>query len=230
MPTTTLDAERTDRLRSYLVAEAAASVAESHVVHLVPRSRPARRVAVAAAAVVVVGGAVFAGSAVVGGPGAVEPAAAVAFQEDGAWTTIRLTDPDADPQAVLDQLRAAGFDARLDTFEVTVTEGPNGQQTVSMEDPRGVGGGAGVTFTSLSAGAQGLMGLSVEFPDSAGEPPAPEGFPALGEPIAGSGGAPVVGHEHEDWYEENGIRFELDGSFSLRADADLTVLVFARAG
>jgi hypothetical protein len=240
MPTPTLDAERTDQLRHYLTAEAAAGVTAGRVIHLVPRSRPGRRVALVAGAAVIVGGALFAGSAVVGGPGSHAPAAAVAFEEDGAWTTIRLADMDADPQAVLDELHAAGFDAQLDTMHVTRTTGPDGQETVSLDDPAAAGSAGTTTFMSVQAGDLGLLGLSVSLPDSAGEAPiVDDGGPttdvggateAQGEvgPATEVGGSADAGalDEIDAWYEDHGVRFEDDGSVSVRNGADLTIVVF----
>jgi len=104
--TAKLTPDRLDQLRTFLVAEAVADTTASQ-----RRTGPAshrRRVAVGAVAAVLLGGGLVVSTLA---PGGTEPALAITTEDD--WTTVRLADVEADAQRVVDELVAAGIDARL---------------------------------------------------------------------------------------------------------------------
>jgi hypothetical protein len=105
--TPTLDPHRLDQLRTFLVSEAAGQVTDAQRRSPV-RSR-SRRLVVGAVATVALGGGLVAVSTV--HPGGTD--AALAITTEGEWTSVRMVDAEADPQAVVDELVAAGIDARI---------------------------------------------------------------------------------------------------------------------
>lgn len=157
---TTLDVERTTRLRAFLTDEARHSTA---VPLARTGNRPARkafaprRVAVGIGVAAVIGAGVFGVTAVTGGPG-FPVRDAVAIETTDGWTTVRLTDHDADPDRVLAQLREAGVPARIE--ELRADE--NGLTILR------VAGGSVASIHPRAAGAAGLVGLSVSSPSLAG--------------------------------------------------------------
>jgi len=220
-PTPTLDAQRTDQLRSFLTVEAAADAARRR-----PVLTPARRrlVVGATAALLLAGGLVAVQS--VGG----SAPAAIAVEVDGEWTTVRIADIDADPDAVVADLRDAGFDAERRTLEVLRTDDGN-RVAVGLGDdaPDGARGAVSVGGGG-EGGAHGLVGLSVTLPDDVAPPSAPgeSGRTLEIDPVdaqTSDGGVLVV----EDDLLGAGIRFEPDGGVSLRAGTDATIVVATEA-
>lgn len=184
----TLVAERTDQVRTFLTVEAAADVAS------VPPSPVRRRlVAGTVAALLLAGGLVAATS--IGGPAP----SAVAYETVDGWTTIRLVDAEADPEAVVQELVAAGFDAE-------------------RRDPEVLQSGGGQVFSVIAP---------FDHPDTFEGPVAGLSFELTPEMMAvmqGSGERPV-----EESFEEVGVRFGDDGSLSFRVGTDITILVLAEA-
>jgi hypothetical protein len=219
--TPTLDPERTDRLRTFLVTEAAADVAAGSAARR-PTLTPARRRALAGAVAVLVLGGAFVAAEAVGGPAP----AAIAVEVDGEWTTIRLVDIDADPDAVVAELVAAGFAAERQTLEVVHREGSEVTE-YSVYDVSDPDAPAVVGVGSVGEGGdRGLVGLSVQLPEGA----VPAGAPVSGgrvvetdevPAVAGPGGVATV----EDGLLGAGVRFEADGGISVRAGADVTIVV-----
>ncbi|HEV7722420.1 MAG TPA: hypothetical protein VGO60_14100 [Iamia sp.] len=213
--TPTLDTQRTDQLRSFLTVEAAADAARRP-----PVLTPARRRVVvgAAAALLLAGGLVGAQS--VGG----SAPAAIAVEVDGEWTTIRLVDIDADPDAVVADLIAAGFDAERQTLEVITVDGDD--VLVGTEDDAAVGARGFVTIGAGEGGERGLVGLSVTLPEDVApsSAPAEAGRIIETDPVpfqAGAGGLSVVDEDLLD----AGVRFEDDGGVSIRTGTDATIVV-----
>lgn len=153
--TPTLDPDRFEQLRTFLTAEAA-QVAGSRDRALVGSRR--RRQALGAIAAMALGS-VLAVSTL--RPGGTDPA--LAISTEGEWTAVRLADVDADPQAVVDELVAAGIDARIAPIPDAL--------------PPGYGMGLGV-FNGTSD--ETAYGLSIAIPagsDSTGGPePAEQGL------------------------------------------------------
>lgn len=197
-----LDPQRTAELRTFLTVEAAADVA-----HAAGRPDGRRRFALAAVATLVLGGGLFLANALVGGPGPADVSAAVAIEAapDG-WTTVRLVDVDADPQAVVDQLEAAGIPATIDQLDFT-SRGPDGELMISSYrgDDEPAAGAVVIGATTTDGGAPAIAGLSV----------AHAGSPAVAAP---GDAAPTD-------LERQGIRFGTDGSVSIRSGAGNSVVV-----
>lgn len=207
--TAVLDPERTAQLRTFLTVEAAADVAH----HRVGAGRPAgRRFALAALAALVLGGGLFLANALVGGPGPADVPAAVAIEAapDG-WTTVRLVDIDADPQAVVDQLEAAGIPATIDRLDVVTSTGPDGEVMISSYrgDDEPTAGAVVIGAATDGDGSPAIAGLSVAHAGS--------------QPVA----APADGAAPD--LERQGIRFGTDGSVSIRSGAGNTVVVLTAA-
>lgn len=207
-PTSTpvLDPERTAQLRTFLTVEAAADVARQRTAAGRPAGR--HRLALAVLAAMVLGGGLFLANALVGGPGPADVPAAVAIEAapDG-WTTVRLVDIDADPQAVVDQLEAAGIPAAIDRLDVATSTGPDGEVMVSSyrggDEP--AAGAVVIGAATDGDGAPAIAGLSVSH--------------AGAQPVA----APADGSPPD--LESQGIRFGTDGSVSIRSGAGNTVVV-----
>jgi hypothetical protein len=200
--TPTLDPERTAQLRTFLTVEAAADAVAA-------RRRPVRRIAVGAAATTTLAAALLVGTTLVdGSTGSGPRAEALAIERtaDG-WTTIRIADIDADPDAVLAELRAAGFEARHEPL-VVQRSGPNGEQVTIGSSERPGTASFGVAGTG-EPGQQGLAGLTVEFPE--GE------APLLSSPPPG-GGQPTID-------DGAGVRIDLSGTVSIRSGTKVTVVV-----
>ena len=192
-------------------------------------------------AAVLLAGGLLASTAIIGSPGAT-PADAVAIEESGGWINVRLVDVDADPDAVVEQLRAAGIDARVTTAgEAGLVGGGTGEAGItglSVETPDGTGAG----MVSVSADAP--PPLEVE-PGTDPEDPsitAPvvttvEGDLGTGATTgsaatpggAGDEATPLPAEDFDASLDAAGVRFEDDGSISIRAAADVTVLVFTTA-
>jgi hypothetical protein len=102
----TVDRDRLAQLRTFLTDEAAAQLAESERRPL--NRRRGRILAVAAVATAALSGATVVATLRPGGADA-----ALAITTDGEWTTVRISDIEADAQAVVDELVAAGIDARI---------------------------------------------------------------------------------------------------------------------
>ncbi len=219
--TPTLDPERTDQIRSFLVVEAAADAARRP-----PVLTPARRrVAVGAAAALLLAGGIVAVQAVGG-----DAPAAIAVEVDGEWTTIRLVDIDADPDAVVADLIAAGFDAERQLLPVITVDTDGRTLTHEVESDRSGAGVVAITHAREDGGAHGIVGLSVSLPEDV-RPPAPPGAPEHGgatieteaaDARTGPGGVAVV----EDGLVDAGVRFEDDGGVSLRTGTDATIIVY----
>lgn len=239
--TPTLDPERTAQLRTFLVTEAAADAASTSTS---PARRPRHlRLAVGVTAAVLLAGSLTVASGLTGTGS--EPADAVAIEQADGWTTVRLIDVDADPQAVVDELRAAGIEARVgDADEVgtsaTGATGVTGLSAESTDGSVGVGmlsavplsgapgdGSPGAGATSDAAvgdaepievdGATGVIGETETVP--AGTPTEP----STGEAIE----LPAEQAEALDrQLEDAGIRFGDGGEISIRNGADVRVVVY----
>jgi hypothetical protein len=241
--TPTLDRERTDLLRTFLTVEAAADVAS--VAPSWPHGR--RRWVAGIAAAFLLGTGMFAANAVAGGPGPapVRSANALSIESNDGWTTVRIEDIDADPQAVLDELHAAGIKAGLDHLTV----GADGH-TVTVGSGAGTAGVVGMVGSRH--GDRGLVGLSVSLPAGVEPPaiPAGAGTSAIGgSSSAGvvassgdsgdsggaggpsaqvSGDAPPAPAGDQDQFESLGVRFGADGSVSIRNGSDNRVVVYVQ--
>lgn len=136
----TLDPERTEQLRTFLATEAAATAASpAH-----PSNRT--RLVLGVAAALLLGGALTIGSSFRDDGSA--PAAAVAIEQADGWTTIRLNDICADPEAVVDELSAAGVEARVgDPAELGMEDGGGTAFAVEATD-----GSWGTGMSSAPAG------------------------------------------------------------------------------
>lgn len=222
--TPTLDPERTDQLRTFLVTEAAADAATS------PARRPHRvRFAVGLAAAVLLAGAITVGTSLSGT--GTERADAVAIERADGWTTVRIVDVNADPEAVVEELLAAGIDARVD----------DANQLGTNID------GSGISGLSAEA-ADGSFGVGVisAMPPADGSTEAPTEAPAEGPGVATGGGViastptptgPIAGGDGAEMpaedaaaldqqLEEAGIRFNDPFEISIRNDAGVRVLVY----
>ena len=191
---------------------------------------PARRRVVvgATAALLLAGGLVAVQS--VGGPAP----AAIAVEVAGEWTTVRLVDIDADPDAVVAQLRDAGFTAERQTLDVVRTEDGDGF-SVSVEDSADSAGIIAMAVGS-EGGEHGVVGLTVAVPEGTELAPPPEGGEVPGAQAGGSPtGEPTSmaiasrGSLADDSLLAEGIRFEADGGVSLRAGTDVTIVVATEA-
>ena len=152
--TATIDAERIDRLRTFLTTEAGADLAGSLPTPFLARHR---RLAAGAAAAVVLGGGIVAVNAVTGGPGGPNAAQAVAISQEDGWTTVRLVDIDADPSAVVHELEAAHIPVTTKTIHAR--SGDDGTMTVDSDD---VGNEGTIGMMAMgAAGDHGIVGLSV---------------------------------------------------------------------
>jgi hypothetical protein len=137
--------------------------------------------------------------------------AALAITTEGEWTTVRLADIDADAQAVVDQLVAAGIDARLAS-----QWDPNAPQGVGMM----------MLVVSDSSLDDPGYGLSIVVPVGPG--PTSRAEPADEPPPPDPGPVNVVADD-PDLFELHGVRQEgEDGSFSIRSGSDAIVLVHPR--
>lgn len=219
--TPTLDAQRTDQLRSFLTVEAAADAARRH-----PVLTPARRrVAVGTAAALLLAGGLVAVQSV-GGP----TPAAIAVEVDGDWTTVRIVDIDADPDAVVAELRAAGFAAERRPLQVTSTD--DGVSVMSQITDDGETGAGVVAFARRGedSGAYGVVSLTVSLPEGVA-PPAPTeprgggASETIDADPAEAGARPVAVPVVEDDLLDAGVRFEADGGVSLRAGTDVSIVV-----
>lgn len=225
--TPTLDPERTDQMRTFIVVEAASSTALAS-----PARRPVgvRRTALAgaAAAALAAGGLVVvattdaptgsdrATAADPTDPGRTGPPPApgdlrtIAVERSDGWTTVRLVDIDADPDAVVADLVAAGFAAERGILDVS--DDALGQRTVSAGD----GESEIPTFIAVTpgeAGDGGLVGLSVHLPADGylASPPDADGMKYLFGPT-------------ED-VTEGAVRFGADRTVSLRTGSDVSLVV-----
>ena len=212
LPTPTLDAERTDQLRTFLTVEAAAGVAAG--AHRAPLRSSRRRLAVGGLAAVLLAGGLLASTAVIGSPGST-PADAVAIEEANGWINVRLVDIDADPDAVVEQLRAAGIDARKEDGTDLVAASGARVTSLAVEAPDGT------AFGVVSIGPGADLG--------AVDPGLDAGVVALDETgeVAGptEGDLAGAGRDRFDGLADLGARVEDDGSISIRSGADVTVVV-----
>ncbi len=201
----TLDPQRTDQLRTFLTVEAAADAASTPT-----RSphRGRRRLAGGIAAAMVLGGGLFAAAAIAGGPSSgpasVQTANAVAIEQSApGWTKISIADIDADPDAVVAELQAAGIDARRESLAVQ-RDAEGGVTLNSFDDSVPTDGG--FTMVGIAeAGNQGLAGLTVSGPDAMH--------------------SPIIEDLPEDAEASISTRFGTDGSIEIRHDADVTIIV-----
>lgn len=236
--TATLDPDRTERLRAFLTTEAAADLASAPG-PVARARRPRRRLAVGVVAALALGGVAFAATAVVDGPGPTRsaPALALAIERSDGWTTIRLRDPDATPEAVIAELGAAGIDARVEVVDLTpdasgVVDLPIGAQ-IEVEDGDDPGTAHGGWLSTLgtstvgiysfdSVGAGGMAGLSVDVPALEGAP-----LPSFADD------AEATFDSHARALEDAGVRIELGpsapGGASIRDGAEVEVVVYAEA-
>jgi len=228
--------QRTDALRTFLVVEAASSA---------PTATPARRGAGAMRRSAVAGGVALAlvagglvavslpddaptsagSSATDRAAGATAPATlpaleTISVERSDGWTTVALTDIDADPDAVVADLEAAGFAAERLAMPVEV--GPDGQVTVDgpigSDGVQGFGMFAVGTTDGGAWGAEGLVGISVTGDDLWMEAP-PE--TDVGSPDAT---APVV---LGDDAHRNVVRLHHDGTLSIADGAAVRIVVYA---
>jgi hypothetical protein len=199
----TLDDERHAQLRSYLIREVgpAADIAPT------PRRHAHRRpLLVTGAAAVLAAAGLTIGAVFTGGPtGTPAAEAAVAIEHEEGWTTIRLLDVNADPDAVLAELRSAGIDARIDTHDNVYTDARD----------------TGTVILGMDAAPDGTVALAVVIP--------PELAPDV---IPPSEAAPPPGDATDDAdpvgdvvdLEAEGIRIG-NGEVSIRDDAGHEVVI-----
>lgn len=159
----TLDDERHAQLRSYLIREIgpAADVAPTPRRHAHRRPLLVTGVAAVLAAAGLTIGAVFTG----GPTGTPAAEAAVAIEHEEGWTTIRLLDVNADPDAVLAQLQSAGIDARIGTEDSLFTEPP----------------GTGTAVVQMIPAVDGEVTLAVALPPELQPGPPSEAVPPPGD-------------------------------------------------
>jgi hypothetical protein len=198
----TLDDARHAQLRSYLIREVspAADIAPTPRRHAHRRPLLATGVATVLAAAGLTIGAVF----TAGPTGTPAAEAAVAIEHQDGWTTIRLLDVNADPDAVLAQLQSAGIDARIDTHDNVYTDARD----------------TGTVILGMDAAPDGTVSLAVVIPPEL----APAVIPpsdAVPPPDDATDGTDPVG-EVVEWYP--GIR-EGEGWVSFRDDAGIEVVI-----
>jgi hypothetical protein len=200
----TLDDARHAQLRSYLIREVspAADIAPT------PRRQNHRRplLATGVATVLAAAGLTIGAVFTAGPTGTPAAEAAVAIEHQDGWTTIRLLDVNADPDAVLAQLQSAGIDARIDTHDSLYTEPPDtGTETIVH-----IGDTAPVGVVSLAVVIPPELAPAVIPPSDAVPPPddATDGTDPVGEVV--------------EWYP--GIR-EGEGWVSFRDDAGIEVVI-----
>jgi hypothetical protein len=202
----TLSPDRFEQIRTFLTEEAATAPADSRG-RLLAGSRR-RGLAVGAAALTLSG--VLAVTTL--RPGGTEAALAVTV-EDG-WTVVRLSDVDADAQAVRDELVAAGIDARI---------GPVGPDP---DLPSGQGLSiVGVVGDLMLPDAS--YGLSIVIPGGTGPT---GGAGPVGESPPLDTGPVDLTPDDPDLLEQHGVRIGNgeDVSFSIRAGSDAVVVVHPR--
>lgn len=244
--TSTLDPERAQQMRSFLLDEVRHSPA---VAPSAARSRSVpstgRRVLVGIGAASMIGAGLFGVNAVVGGPGPAAVDQAVAIETEGAWTTIRLKDPDATPEAVLAQLEAAGIAARIEEVPTDPSDSVVGYMNSGLSFTSGPATpsseGAAGQVVLPAAGEGGLVALTVSLPDSLqaftngdamiGVVPndeIPDGVD-LPNGDASTGNDDQLQRLEERWAElrSGSVRLDGDGAISLRTDTEAEVVVVA---
>ncbi len=220
-PTTiepTLDHQRIDQLRTFLTVEAAADVAARRA----PTAhRGRRRLLGGVVAATALGVGLFAAAAIGGGPrsgpASVQTAHAVSIEQAApGWTKVTIADVDADPDAVVAELQAAGIDARRETLPVERDE--QGRLLLRSFDRAGEDG-HGFSMVGLadtgSAGEGGLAGLTVEAPDA---------DPSPLDDLTGASSEQIEA-EFQAYLQGLGAKMGADGSIEVRNDAGLTVVV-----
>lgn len=217
--TSTLDPQRTGQLRTFLTVEAAADATQAPAD---PVHRGRRRVLGGVAAAAVLGAGLFATASVAGGPGSgpagVETAHAVTIEESApGWTKIAIADLDADPDAVVAELQAAGIAARRD--RLPIERDADGRVTLRSFDQEELdaqqqGGGFSVVGVG-GVGDGGLAGLTVSAP-SAGPAPLSEGLSPA-----------EIDARFTAYLDGIGAKMGTDGSVEIRDDADVTVVVLS---
>jgi hypothetical protein len=123
--TPTLDPDRFQQLRTFLIVEATAQAADVRRRTLVGSRR--RRLVVGAVAVIALSGVLAVSTLRPGGTDR-----ALAITTEGEWTTVRLSDIDADAQAVVDELVAAGINARIASRDQDPTTAPGDGVTTEI--------------------------------------------------------------------------------------------------
>ncbi len=214
----TLDVDRTDRLRTFLVVEAAADLARTRA-HQPGRGTAVRRLAIGGLAAAMLVGAMIALDAGTTTKANRADAAISITQEDG-WTTLELNDPHASATEVLAELHAAGIPA------TTAIEGSDSWGNEPMTADGMIG-----TFTEAGASLQAgghvdpgtITQINVEFH-------APDGLalPDAGQP-EGVDRAPTPELESAlDAYERAiGVRSDLEAhTVSIRNGQDNPVILF----
>lgn len=167
-------------------------------------------------------------------PGGAPPAAAVAIDEEGGWTTVRIVDPDAAPEAVLAELEAAGIDARIERIDR-----PDGPAIGTLPD------GGDFAVIGFDGDDTGLIGITIDvaavLPDPDPSEPSPpktitEGSATVpaesttpdhggdastrpGEPMDGLDGPPIA-----EALEDAGVRIQGD-SVSIRHGSDVELVL-----
>jgi hypothetical protein len=222
----TLDAERLARLRTFLVVQAAADAVQPVGISAAGLlGTGSRRFIAGTAVALLLGGGLFTANALAGGPGPTRIDQAVAITEDDGWTTIRVVDLDADPDAVVAQLEAAGIPAIRARYRLYANSLPVGSYTVVYDltldsdpnqlDPSLVDPGKIEPTPSpdaMVASPRGGIALAIAHGPAAlpeGERPRP-----LPRPGDGSGLDPET------------VRINADGSVSIRDGSDNTVMVY----
>lgn len=222
----TLDAERTDHLRTLLTAEAAASTASTSGGY---RFASRRLLIGGVAAALIIGAGVFTFASNAGGPPSgsvvasnaggspsgpvmVKTAYVTIEKAAGGWTTLSIADINADPDAVVAELQAAGIEARKEPLG-TLSDA-DGRLLLSSDQV--AVDRSSLTMLGISdVGDSGLAGLTVQAP-SAGPSPFNDGSTPDKAVI-------------DAYMVRVGAQFNGDGSISIRNDADLTVIVLSEA-
>ncbi len=221
--TQTLDPDRAARFRAALVQEAGNDLltrsgsrpAPATVAHHRRRTLIGLTAAMALAA-----GLLVATSFIDGGPAG--NAAAVAFERTGdGWTRISLTDAGADPDQVVADLVAKGFDARKER----ITPSRDGSISILREEGGGMGIGM-ITELGGPSGPTGSIGLSVSFPEGTA------GYLSMGDPEGTSDHPGEISPEQlirdrDGAFQAHGVRIDLSDptTFEIRDGSPATVVV-----
>ena len=226
--TLTLDVDRTDRLRTFLVVEAAADLAQAHA-YQPGRGKALRRVAIGGMAAAMLVGAMIALDAGTTSKANRADAAVSITQEDG-WTTLKLNDPQASASEVLAELHAAGISAKTapEGSDPWADEPTPGDEPTNSGEELVTSGGAVGTFTEAGmtrqAGGQvdagAIVEIQVEFTE-------PEGVssPGAGEPEGVD--EPVSETAERDYERAIGVRTDQEAqTVSIRNGEDHPVILF----
>jgi hypothetical protein len=246
--TDTLDAEHTAAVRAALVDEARRDLGlaptslptpsgnETADVVALPARRGPRRALLGVAAAILLAVGVFAATTFIGGP-AGSPAA-VAFEPTGdGWTRITLKDVAANPDEVVAELKAKGYDVTTRTIS-SASDGAITFEGASDSASSGV-----VVIGNEGQGTDRKVGLAVEAVDSDGTqhssytlpdvnapaiPPTDGSTAIAGDSLEGTGTPPADAKAVvEAAFEKHGIRFDAadPSTIEIRDGSDARIVV-----